>query len=63
MYRVLKNTSRKEVNTIFNGRLVKILSKGSITFKGHDANKKAEYFLQTYGFLKDITDEIKKEVC
>lgn len=61
--RILKNPTKVWVNTNYNGKRYVIKPKGSIKLEqdGKDY-KAADYLLQTYGFLTDITPkpDIKK---
>ena len=60
MKRILKNISRNTVQTIYHGRVYVIKSKGSLSLD-HDGQDEqaADYLLQTYGFLQDITPKPK----
>ena len=54
--RVLKNTSRARVETTYNGKKYVILPKGSLKLDHNGRDEQAaDYLLQTYGFLRDIT--------
>ena len=57
MNKVIKNINgRATINTSFKGSKIVIRPKCSYTTKH---NGEAEYLLQTYGFLKDITPKKK----
>ena len=56
MNRVLKNISTAKVNTTYNGKKYIIEPKGSITLDHNGRDEQAaDYLLQTFGFLKEIT--------
>lgn len=60
-FRVLKNPTHADIKTIFRGRPLVLLGKKSLTLEGDEANEKADFLIQTYGFLQDITQRILKE--
>lgn len=56
MKRILKNISNVSIDTTYNGKNYSIKSKGSLTLDHNGKDEQAaDYLLQTYGFLQDIT--------
>lgn len=47
------------VNTVYNGREINIKARGKLTLYAEiDGYRCADYLLQTYQFLKDITPKV-----
>lgn len=61
--RVLKNTIRQNVKTIFRGREIVFKSKRSKSFDMNDEEQAAEYrhWRQIYQFIIDITERTVNE--
>lgn len=54
--RILKNTSREKIETSYNGKRYIIAPKGSLKLDHNGLDEQAaDYLLQTFGFLRDIT--------
>lgn len=63
MKRILKNISDAEVNTTYNGKKYSIKPKGSLTLDHNGKDEQAaDYLLQTYGFLQEITPKVSYPV-
>ena len=56
MQRILRNTTRVQINTTYNGKNYRIRSKGTIALDHNGRDEQAaDYLLQTYRFLRDET--------
>lgn len=59
MERIIRNVSRQMVRTTYNGKKYVIKPKGTIVLDSVADENAAEYLLETYGFLQDITPKEK----
>lgn len=60
MKRILRNTSRETVNTTYNGKKYVIKPKGTIILDHNGKDEQAaDYLLQTYGFLQEVSIHAK----
>jgi hypothetical protein len=60
--RILKNTARVVVNTTYNHKEYYIGPKGSLTLDSVADEQAADYLLQTFNFLKEITPQVSYPV-
>ena len=60
MLRTIKNLSRNKIETTYNHKPIVIKPKGSIQVDDEKSGEHlANYLLETYHFLVDVTQEVK----